>query len=526
MVVPVWILVKVPKEAGAGVYAGQVTLTATGMETQNVPVEVRVADWTLPDVADWRTWVDMIQSPDTLALEYGVPMWSEKHFELIEKSLKVIGESGNRMLYVPLIAHTNLGNEESMVRWVKKGETWDYDYSVMEKYLDVAEKTMGEPRVIVFVVWDIYMMPNADSVQTIEQDSRYRGKELVTNNEDLAKHRTGQPMVTVVDPGTGETTVENLPPMYDQAASRPLWKPVFDGIRERLKKRGLEETMMLGLASDIYPSKPEVELLGELTGDAPWAVHSHLGHQEGKKIYDVAEVGYQARIWTVRYSDDVNKAGHRDQGNTSSLMGWKSPYLMTCFSRLWGAASHPSVRWRRYPEVCITATVRGPGRIGADYWNAVKNSRGQRRGQVNDRYPESFQRMMRIMYSSLVAPGPDGPVATDHMDAFREGVQECEARTVIERAVTDADSKVKLGVNLAKRCEDFIHARHMMMWLSLSNLNGGEGKAPNPSIRAMGTGGVNATGSNWYIGSGWQNRTAELYGLAGEVARAVTSFPR
>jgi hypothetical protein len=415
-----------------------------------------------------------------------------------------------------------VGNEESMVRWVKKGDKWDYDYSVMERYLDTAEKTMGKPQVIVFLVWDIYMMPNEESAPGIEQDSRYRGKELVTNNEGLAKHRTGQPMVTVLDPATGQVTIENLPPMYDKDKSRPLWKPLFDGIRDRLKKRGLEKTMMLGLASDIYPSKPEVELLSELTGNAPWAVHSHLGHQEGRKIYDIADVGYQARIWTVNYSDDVNKAGHKDKGNTESLHGWKTPYLMTAFSRLWGAADHPSMRWLGYPEVCITASVRGPGRVGADYWSAVKDKRGVRQGQVNDRYPESFQRMLRIMYSSLIAPGPNGPVATDHMDAFRQGVQECEARTVIERAITDAGLKTKLGPDLAKRCEDFIHARHMMMWLSLSNLNcAGGGKAPNPPIFAMGTSGLNLTGSNWCMGSGRQERTAQLYELAGEVTRKL-----
>jgi len=152
----------------------------------------------------------------------------------------------------------------------------------------------------------------------------------------------------------------------------------------------------------------------------------------------------------------------------------------------------------------------------------VKDKRGGRQGQVNDRYPESFQRMMRIMYSSLVAPGPNGPVATDHMDAFRDGVQECEARIVIERAITDAKLKEKLGADLAKRCEEFIHARHMMLWLSLSNLNGSNtGKSPNPTILAMGTGGYNVTGGNWYIGSGWQNRTMELFSLAGEVERKI-----
>ena len=46
---------------------------------------------------------------------------------------------------------------------------------------------------------------------------------------------------------------------------------------------------------------------------------------------------------------------------------------------------------------------------------------------------------------SLLAPGPEGPVASDEMEAYREGVQECEARIAIERALGDEARKARLG---------------------------------------------------------------------------------
>ncbi len=50
----------------------------------------------------------------------------------VEKGLEV---------FIPVIGHTNLGNEESMVRWVNKGDNkFGYDFSTMERYLDVATK--------------------------------------------------------------------------------------------------------------------------------------------------------------------------------------------------------------------------------------------------------------------------------------------------------------------------------------------------------------------------------------------------
>ena len=127
---------KVPAGARPGLYTGTLTVRTAGESTLAAPVEVKVAPWTLPDPVDYRTWVDIIQSPDTLAMEYGVDLWSAEHWKLIERSLKLMGEAGNKTLYVPLIAHTNLGNAETMVRWIETGEdACRHDFSIMEKLL-------------------------------------------------------------------------------------------------------------------------------------------------------------------------------------------------------------------------------------------------------------------------------------------------------------------------------------------------------------------------------------------------------
>ena len=120
-------------------------------------------------------------------------------------------------------------------------------------------------------------------------------------------------------------------------------------------------------------------------------------------------------------------------------------------------------------------------------------------------------RLLSLLPPMLVAPGPKGPMATDHNEAYRQGVEECEARTVIERGIYDEEAKGKLGAELTRRCEDYINGRHAMMWLSLNSLQ---------CCKKRG-GGSNVSGHNWFVGSGWQERTAELYGLAGEVQRKV-----
>ena len=133
-VVPIWVTVKVPKDAKAGAYAGQVTLSAEGLKPTPVALTVKVLDWTIPDPQQRRTWVELIQSPDTLALEYKVPLWSPRHWDLIARSMDYLGAVGSRVLYTPLIAQSNAGNEESMVRWVKQNDgTYEYDFSILDQ---------------------------------------------------------------------------------------------------------------------------------------------------------------------------------------------------------------------------------------------------------------------------------------------------------------------------------------------------------------------------------------------------------
>ena len=93
-----------------------------------------------------------------MAIEYEVPLWSHAHFKFLAKSLSLLGQIGNKVCYVPLICDTNMGNDESMVRWIEQPDgSYKHDYSVMEKYLDAVERYQGKPLVVCFQVWDAYL---------------------------------------------------------------------------------------------------------------------------------------------------------------------------------------------------------------------------------------------------------------------------------------------------------------------------------------------------------------------------------
>jgi hypothetical protein len=63
---------------------------------------------------------------------------------------------------------------------------------------------------------------------------------------------------TVADPATGKLE-EAEGPKWGTPEARAFWKPVFDGLREILKKRGLEGSLMVGVAGDSVPKKDAVE---------------------------------------------------------------------------------------------------------------------------------------------------------------------------------------------------------------------------------------------------------------------------
>ncbi|MHB1036217.1 MAG: glycoside hydrolase domain-containing protein [Pirellulales bacterium] len=525
-VVPIWLTLQAPKEAKPGVYAGQVTIEVQGEKALTVPVRAEISEYSVPDTQDYRTWIELMQSPDTLAVEYKVPPWSDGHWAMIADSMRYLGEIGSRVVHVPLIAQTNSGNEQSMVRFIKKADgTYDYDFSIMDKYLDQAEKCMGRPKITAFTAWEIYL-------DTPKEEVKFSGKEEQSNHEfdregawrearwDL---RGKGPAVTALDPATGQLTTVNLP-RFDDPKSKAIWKPLFDALRKRMAKRGLERTMVLGMASDRWPSKEELTVLQDASGNLPWINHTHGGSHVGSKLDGVASVAYTAYVWNVQYANapPINADPVRNL-DPSHMYGWKRPELYAEFRRFTALNDWPPSTILLFSELQITGQQRGLGRVGADFWPVYKDKRGRRRDWIWDRYPQSLWHSCNLM-SHMLVPGPTGPVASTRYELLREGIQQCEARIAIESVLTDAARKAKLPQDLAERSQRLLDDR---VWQELKAFGDmqltGRSYATARDTWNYGAGGT--AGHYWYASSGWRDRAQKLYDLAGEVTRRIAPGP-
>jgi hypothetical protein len=73
----------------------------------------------------------------------------------------------------------------------------------------------------------------------------------------------------------------------------------------------------------------------------------------------------------------------------------------------------------------------------------------------------------------MLYPGPDGPVASERYEMFREGVEIAEALIFIERAIQEK----KLGPALQQKAEQALEARSnafIMDWFTIRDMPGAE----------------------------------------------------
>ncbi|MFB3890625.1 MAG: glycoside hydrolase domain-containing protein [Phycisphaerae bacterium] len=495
---PITVTVDVPKDAPPGDYEGKLTVTADGGGPFEVPVKVSVSAFTLPDPRDYQTMVDIIQSPDTLALQYGCPLWSDEHWKLIDKSFEVLGTAGLCTIYLPMIAETHFGNEQSIVRWVSKGEgKYDYDFTILEKYLDAFEKRCGRAKVVCLYVWELTLEGGSDWVN---YTGGFMTPEIVKAREEHAKLKLG-PAVTLLDPATGKCSKLQLP-QYSQPESLGLWQGLYDRLRAILKKRGLEGKAMLGIPLDPKPTREVTQLFNKLMPDTPWLVQDHL-FSAGEVIGGMP-VAYQANVFLSELAThDVAK----------SKFGTKHPELRLEFNRDLAPNRTPQV-FALQAELDVMSGLRGFGRLGGDLWPALKTSRGGRQ-MVTFRYPVASAGGLSV-WTWILEPGADGPIAPPRFELLREGVQQTEARIVVEKALLAG----ALPPDLAARCRKLLEDRNRATLLGL------RGKINDPHVKQWwenSAGYSEATSARlWYLSSGYDARNKALFDLAAEVARTAS----
>jgi Glycoside hydrolase 123, catalytic domain/Glycoside hydrolase 123 N-terminal domain len=465
---PVWVTVNVPKDAKAGNYLGKITISTVGAKDMEVPIKLSVANWTIPNTEDSSLWYWMVQSPESLALKYNVKMWSDKHWKLIGESFELMHQLGSRIVYIPMFPKSHLGNEHSMIRWIKDGNGYKHDFSIFEKYMDTALKHLKKIDVVCLYCW-----PRSTGGMK-GSGTKIGGKPL---------------NFTVLDPNTGKLT-ESVGPSWGQPAMRLFWKPVLSQVRNILKKKKLDKKIMFGVSDDFMPSKGCQADLDSLLPGTEWVSHCH---PKRWKITN-AKIGYLAFVW------GTSPAPYPDKGRKYA---WKGKRPVATFPRYGsGAVGYvtnlaPLSAYRVSLEALTCSGLKGFGWIGADFWHVLKDTRG-RTSTVIDRYSYDRREHVGVGYAitSVLSPGPNGPVASERHELARQSLQEAAARVFLEKTLADKTKRAKLGEQLAEKCQKLLDERITTILYGLTHWD----------LVAC---------------SNWEESSARLYALTAEAAKKL-----
>ena len=417
---PIFVTVHVPRDAAPGDYTGELAVSCSSLGPVAVPIRLSVAAWTLPDPDRYRAYAGIYQSPETLSMYYKVPMWSEKHWQLIEQSFRVLGYVGSDFVHVPLVNRAQCGNDEGWVYWIRKADgTYDYDFTVFDRYAALIKKHLKQPD---FICLHVFRSLVYDSTPAL----------------------TNPHHVTQIDPKTGKRTPLRVP-AYATKESLAFWKPVLLRIKERLAKLGLAKSICWGVMIEGGLPRQLTEF-ARIIPEAGWVKGAHAPTTATRPI--PMRGGNQMVLNEHAY------AVHRVDPTKAFPQIWQTRRVGARFYR--GNAERRDLQdYRILCERNLYFKSRGFGRVALDYW-PVGTGRGRGKS-IYQRWPESSSAQRGVYTFRLGWPGPNGAEPTLRLEAIREGLQESEAAIYVAEA--HAKHKAALGDGLAERCRRIIVRR-------------------------------------------------------------------
>jgi hypothetical protein len=440
-VMPVWIRVRPPADTRPGLYNGTVTVQADGLDTTVIPLLVRVHGYTLPEPHEWRVRQLNIFSPYSLALHYGVPMWSEKHWKMIEESLRLMYEINARRVdidLVPVLRARKSPVEHSMLRLVKRksGEGYDYDFTVIDRLLETVGKVMKKPLPLQVNCWG---------------DDRIK-----VNKKRIPGWGEGNRSVAVLDRETGKiSSIAN--PTPGTSENYAFWKPILDQLRTKIEKRGWYKATALGHQTYAFvPNPRQVDIALRIWPDAVYAWSSHCGTLNG------TFKSSKGKRVPVRYAECVWTAGkHEPRGWRRLLEPGRDNNIWDFSFRNMHRDDSPLSTLLRIVEDAILRGHDGLGYMCSDFLPIENHSKKGQYYLLSSRVGNVIGASTR----SFLAAGPDGPVATGRYEMLREGSQQSEMILFLERALrakkVDGELAKEVNAYLNARSEAFIKGWHV-----------------------------------------------------------------
>lgn len=143
-----WLNIAVPADAAPGIYKGIVKITAGKAKPVTLQLEIQVQSHVLPPPSEWSFHLDLWQNPYAVARYHNVPLWSEKHFELMKPLMKMLADAGQKVITTTIMHRSWAGQTydpfDSMVGKIKNIDgSWTYNYDVFDRWVSFMINEVG-----------------------------------------------------------------------------------------------------------------------------------------------------------------------------------------------------------------------------------------------------------------------------------------------------------------------------------------------------------------------------------------------
>lgn len=174
---PVWVEISIPRDASPKDYRGKIDLYSQSMFDDErlvgtINFTVVVKDVALPEPRGFRFHLDLWQHPSNIARKHEVHLWSDEHFKVLENYVKSLAELGQKAITVIASEIPWSGQrcyrvknypsdlfEYNMVRVEKDRSGYHYDFSIVERYVDLCMKYGIDREIEVFGLTNIWLDP-------------------------------------------------------------------------------------------------------------------------------------------------------------------------------------------------------------------------------------------------------------------------------------------------------------------------------------------------------------------------------
>lgn len=139
---PLWLTISVPQDAEPGIYTSEVVINYNDKGKIRLPLTLEVQPYRLATPNQWSYHLDLWQHPTAVARAEGLELWSDAHFEALERDMTLLANAGQKVVTATLNKdpwnHQCYDGYEAMIRWIHHADgTWSYDYTIFDRWVEM-----------------------------------------------------------------------------------------------------------------------------------------------------------------------------------------------------------------------------------------------------------------------------------------------------------------------------------------------------------------------------------------------------